>query len=401
MEQKKLRRVKVPNTIKRQLASFYEGAVDARLKCVVTQEDINVEIHHLDEDRSNSRCEYNLVPLSSGFNTNIDRRDHQEFDPRLTTTGLSTRSGYYYSRGEYAYGYGCSILGASIRFFAPWNTPKSDNYHINADDVSFFCSNALVNLRPLNRVDYASHVLKTIVVPLIRTAGNTIKRPTLARLAMEIGSYFRDVGKYARARNLTELARFTLRNEVKSMRIRTLYARLWQHEGIAAICEGNLELADKYFHKADAEITSDYSIGHANESLYEAHMLLRLKTPPFDQILHVLKRYPSNSDRRFLTKWTDIELRIAEAQAEYQKRSQGSKERAFARLRNVLERIGKEMVVPTRAIFSSYLFAFADEYPSHRPEIQELVRTLPLSFQHVARTVEYLHKKLSHEKYAS
>ena len=123
------------------------------------------------------------------------------------------------------------------------------------------------------------------------------------------------------------------------------------------------------------------------QTLYEAHILLLQDHPPFDQIASMLKRYPSGADPHVLTIWTDIELRLTEAQADYQKHDPKAKARAFDRVRDALERIGKEGIVPTRAIFAPVLYGFADEYKSHLAKISELIRTLPENFVSAANIV--------------
>ena len=280
------------------------------------------------------------------------------------------------------------MLGASLGYNVPWKTRRHSEYFINADNVAYFCANALINLRPLNRLDYVTFLLTKMLVPLILKFGHTIERPTCARLAMEIGSYFRDVRYYNRARQFAELARYTLKGERKSVRVRTLLARLWQHDGIAAITEGNLKLANECFKKADGEITTDYSIGHANEALYEAQILLRSDPPQLEHIGEILRRYPRNTDPRFMTRWTSIELGLTKAQVEYQKNDPRRKRKAFAQIRDILDTIAKEGIVPTRAIFAPSLHAFADEYPSHKLEIYGLLRALPTEFEKAAIKIE-------------
>jgi hypothetical protein len=212
---------------------------------------------------------------------------------------------------------------------------------------------------------------------------------------MEIGSYFRDASDYQRARQFTKLARAMLQREPRSTRIRTLLARLWQHDGIAAIIEGNLELADECFKRARDEITFDYALGHANEALYEAQILLRSRPPRFDRIPELLKRYSEETDPLLLSRWTDLELRISEAQAAYQQNDTRGREHAFTDIRQLLQKIAKDHIVPTQAIFASSLFAFADEYPSHKIEIQGLVRQLTPEFIRLASTLRTKMEKIT------
>ena len=377
---KKARRAKPPRPVLSQIASFYEGYPDNKLKCVVTNQYGECEVHHLDENPNNSNSQYNLLPLRSDLNKNIENRKNHYLLECITTLGLANRATYYYSRGDFAYGYGCSILGVSLAAKEPWHAPYPATYFVNADDAIFFAANALLNLRPINRLDYATYVLQTYVHPLIINHGAEVERPTRARLAMEIGSYFRDTGDYRMAQTFIKLARHTLANEPRSTRVKVLTARLHQHEGINKLIAGDHKGVHRCFTEANSEITAEYSIGHANETLYEAQTLLQKKRPPFDQITSMLREYPSNSDPLRLTTWTDIELRLTEAQAEYQVADRKAEDRAFARVNCILGQIRRKGIKPTRAIFPLVLGSFANKYPQHRLEIQGLVRMLPTRF---------------------
>ncbi len=215
---------------------------------------------------------------------------------------------------------------------------------------------------------------------MLQVRGADVARPTRARLAMEIGSYFRDSGDHRRAQAFIDLARYTLGGEPRSTSIRVLNARLHQHEAINKIVAGDMAGAAKSLKEFESEITAQYSIGHANQTLYEVHLLLKNDRPDFDLIGSLLKQYPSNSDPSRLTAWTDLELRLTEAQAEYQRSDKKSKDRAFARVRSALEQVRKLRIIPTQAVFAPVLGRFADEYSEHLVEIQGLTRSLPPQF---------------------
>jgi hypothetical protein len=393
---KKAARATISKAVRSRLAAFYEGDSTARLKCVVTESDREVELHHLDENPAHSSIPQNFIPLKSSLNKNLDKRQSRLLDERISRDGLATKSAFYYSRGRYAYGYGCSILGATLAANIPWGARHPDQYFVDADSALFFAANALINLRPLDRVDYATYVLHNHVCPIIRAYGAEVERPTLARLAMEIGSYFRDAGDYKRALELSGLARRLLDAQPRSARVKVLNARLWQHDGISSIIQGDLTASEECFKRAATDITIGYSVGHANQTLYEAQILLRRESPPFDQIMTMVKRYPSGSDPQLLTAWTDLELRLTEAQAEYQKSDPRAKARAFARVEQALKRLKREGVVPTRAIFAPVLLGFADEYPSYRTDVQVLLRTLSEEFVSAANVIQSDLQKLGH-----
>lgn len=374
----------VSKAVSRQIIAFYEGSPRAQPKCVVTEAFNEVQFHHLDENPSRSDDPTNLVPLARDLNGAIERRPVRLVPYALSFDHLAARAGRCYAEGRYAYAYGCSVLGATLAWKVPAANEPAANYFINADTASFFCANALVSLRPLNQRERASDLLSLYAVPLVTRYGLQIERPTCARLAMEIGSYFRDAADYKQARRFAQTARQSIERERPSNRIKTLQARLWQHEGITAITEGDLIHADDCFRRAADLTTADYSIGRANDQLYHVHLLLRTTPPRVDEALDIVSRYHQGTDPLFVTRWTEIELKLAEAQALYQR---ADSKGAFERVRHILARLTTERVVPTAAVFPPVLRAFADEYPRHRTEVGALDRTLPIKFREAAQTV--------------
>src|SRR5262245_36011038 len=138
MAMKKAPRSGIPKRIYSQLAQFYEGNSGAKLKCIVTGCDVEVELHHLDENPAHSDIPQNLIPLKSSLNKNLDKRQSRILDERITRDGLANRSAFYYSRGRYAYGYGCSILGTTLAANVPWDAHQPDQYFTDAETAIFF-----------------------------------------------------------------------------------------------------------------------------------------------------------------------------------------------------------------------------------------------------------------------
>jgi hypothetical protein len=110
----KERRTEPTRAVRSQIALFYEGDRTANLKCVVTEEPVERQLHHLDEDRHNSRVEYNFLPLRADLNVNIENRQLHNLNREIKPDGLANKSAYYFSHGKFAYGYGCCVLGASL-----------------------------------------------------------------------------------------------------------------------------------------------------------------------------------------------------------------------------------------------------------------------------------------------
>ncbi len=134
---KKTRRSEIPTSVRSQIAQFYEGSAVARLKCVVTNEYAERQLHHLDENPNNSKIQYNLLPLRADLNINIENRKSHALNELITSEGLKNRSAQYYSEGRFAYGYACSILGASLAANTPWNSDHPETYFIDAETAIF------------------------------------------------------------------------------------------------------------------------------------------------------------------------------------------------------------------------------------------------------------------------
>lgn len=374
--------------VQSQVKLFYEGHVTAPWRCVVSGEDTEVELHHLDETRSNSKTPQNFVPLLSSLNKNIDKRKTRALHESITAQGLQNLSAFHYSRGRYAYGYGCSILGATLAFNIPWAPKRPKAFYLLPENAILSSANALLNLRPLNRVDYAIYVLRTIVCPVVQMRGEEIERPTRARLLMEIGSYFRDAGDHQTSMEFISLAHRILRNEPRSPRVKSLFARLWHHEAICNIMIGKPSLASDCFRRAEEEMTIDYSVGYANQALYEAQILLKQERPQYDSIRHLLKRIPIGSDPMWTTRWTQFEGRLTEAEADHLKGDEASKKRAFDAVQDALDEFTKEGIFPTQATFPSVMYGFMRKYPTERRRVFGLIRTLSVEFCSLARQVE-------------
>ena len=126
-------------------------------------------------------------------------------------------------------------------------------------------------------------------------------------------------------------------------------------------------------------------------------MLLRAKPPRIEQAQHIAARYHCGTDPLFVTKWTEIELELADAQSRYLRRDEAGKRDAFARVRNILKHLASERVVPTSAVFPSVLRAFADEYPTHVLEVQGLDRNVPAAFRRPAADAHRILRALSRD----
>jgi hypothetical protein len=349
----------------------------------------------------------NLLPKWSGLISSIEPSVRE----RLQRSGLAARAADYYSNGNYALGYCCSILGASLNYVVPLAAgadnkgsivPHPRKYWVKADDAAFFCATALVNLRPLNRWDHAFHLMDKIVHPLLKTDGHEIESVTRARLTMEIGSYFRDAAEPQEARMWSALARYTLRGLNQSTRIKTLLARLWQHDGIAAIIEGKLPCAEYCFKKAEDLITTDYAIGRPNAKLYKTQIMLRSSRPDFQQVLELAKqvlelakKYPENAPASLVTRWTNLELRLVKVEAEFQRGGRKSRSNAFEMIPRRILQINHELIIPTGATFAPSIRAFRKEYPSEKAKIDSLIRKPTPGFRAIAEIIRPVLTQLS------
>lgn len=385
----KLPRRKVPDSTLRKLRLFYEGRPVSRLTCVITQDDIQVELHHLDENPANSDEEYNLVPLRADLNRSIEQRPVRALHESLSFKALDNHAQFLFARGKYAPAYGCAAVGISLALNIPWNSRnKAGDHYIDADIAAGFCASALVNLRPLNRLDYAVYVMQHYIDPLVARLGRSIENPTLSRVALEIGSYFRDSARYVDAQRFTELARRFLHGQVKSVRVRTALARSWLHDAISKIGQEDLEGAKHCLEEMSKEATHDYSTSDATRHLYEASIEMRTTVPDFDRIAALIEKFPEDSDPLVLSRWTNRELRMAEAEAYFRRQGPLNRREAFDRLKVVLDDLSQDRIVPVRATFATSLKAFANKYPDHAAQVRMLLRRLPAEFSSVAAATE-------------
>ena len=142
-------------SVRRGVAEFYEGDPAAPFKCVLTDSGNLIELHHLDENPSRSKVESNFVPLAGYLNRQIERRPLRLLAPFLSFDRLNDRAGQCFAEGRYSYAYGTSMLGVTLAWNVPNVAEPAGEYFVRPDTAAFFCANALVNLRPLNRLDYA------------------------------------------------------------------------------------------------------------------------------------------------------------------------------------------------------------------------------------------------------
>ena len=378
--------------VRRALAAFYEGDADAAPRCLVTGAYDNVEYHHIDEDSSNSKDPHNLLPLDSKLNSKIENRHRRFLEPELTEHNLESRARHYYARGNFAKGYGCSVLGLSLTTTKPKKSKLPLERHIKPNWAGVFAAGALVNLRPINRPKVAADALSKIFIPLLHEWGFKIELPTRAGLAMELGSYFRDAGKLVRASDSIELSKHSLRFAVASETVDTLLARLAQHEAIVAVFAGHPEKARALFEKADQLVNADYVIGHANEALYEIRLQLARDKPDFEIIAELQKRFRIDSQEMgnelLMSRWTFLERIAQDAQAARRKGGKANRNKANRLVNRWIKQVRKTGIVP------SAFYAYADQFPSEKRLIVVQSRSLPKQFVTAASTIESLLKNL-------
>lgn len=138
MNQRKPKRIKISKATESRVLAFYEGWSPNGFKCVITDSDVEVELHHLDENPSHSDDPFNLLPLKSDLNGSIEKRECRILDELLTDLALENRSNYYFARGRYPYAYGCSILGATLAFNKPWKSHRPVSYWVDAETAVAF-----------------------------------------------------------------------------------------------------------------------------------------------------------------------------------------------------------------------------------------------------------------------
>src|SRR5438067_995506 len=108
-------RVEPRAELQRHVHQFYGGR-----RCVVTEVDLlAVDLHHVDEDSSNTVLE-NLVPVRADINAALNRWKKHPSEPRsrlppeLDLASLDSRSRYNFDRGLHRAAYGCARLGLEV-----------------------------------------------------------------------------------------------------------------------------------------------------------------------------------------------------------------------------------------------------------------------------------------------
>jgi hypothetical protein len=385
MKEKKPIRAKPPRAVEREIARFY-GDPEGKLSCVVTGEDIEYSIHHLDDNPANSSSFYNLLPISSELNSNIEYSFSHDLAPELKSDNLRLKSSEHYARGKYSHAYGCCVLGASLAF--PWEYGWSRNLRVDPDAVIEFSANALLNLRPINEIAYASHVLSTYVVPIVRKHMLCVEMPNVARLAVEIGSYYRDAGNNVEGQIFVDIARNLLLRTGVSGRVRSLLTRMSVHEAINRLIINDNIGAKESLISAETKVDSLYSMGDANIKLYKAQLNLREDKPDFDMINEILGQVNTRNRVGISTTWTDAEILLTKAQAQFQ-RYQGKIEfQTQEYITKALDKFTRCKILPTRAFFPQVLGSFSADSSANEMIVRKMIRSITPEFNNISERIK-------------
>jgi hypothetical protein len=172
--------------------------------CVVTGAP-DPEWHHLDEAKPRRWHYLNIVPLDGSLNHLLDKRRFRYLPVQLQANALEARVHDHFRRGRFAQGYACARLGASL--ILPSRGDVELGKSPDPNRALEFCSSALVNLRPVSAVSFAIDTIQRSVKPILDFFA-ALERESLARLVIELGSYFRDYGLPRDATQCCDLSKF-------------------------------------------------------------------------------------------------------------------------------------------------------------------------------------------------
>lgn len=161
-------------------------------RCILTEQNKQVDWHHLDENSSNWIAQ-NIIPLGSGFNQEIERtrkdrflRVSVELDPQV----LLVKGARLFERGLFSASYGVSRLGCFL----------STRLEVTPETRLNLAAGALISLRSIPDSAFISDTLKRSVLPLLRSPeSKEIGRFARFRVALEIAALWRDFGGYSQS----------------------------------------------------------------------------------------------------------------------------------------------------------------------------------------------------------
>lgn len=290
------------------MKALYGRSTDTTHYCVVSDE-AGAELHHLHEARSESRDPFKFVPISSDLNGKIERRDSaftEELGMRLVA-----RARDQHALGNFGRAYGCSILGVWLA-----RRPFKGGTAVLANVLNH-AADCLLNLRPLDRVDAATALLREIVVPELEDAprrlGYECER-ALTRVAMEVGSYFRDASEPALALRFTEATGDAFgRIGLDGAANRRILHRSQLHRAIALVGMGCHDSAREAL-VAAAETAAGDRVADANTRLWRARSALASPRRDADEAFDLVRQF-WNGGVVGASKWTQFEALLLAAEA--------------------------------------------------------------------------------------
>ena len=208
------------------------------VRCVVTGSN-DPQWHHIDEIHSNWNC-FNIIPLSGDLNQQLDKRRYRSLPVHLQPEVLQAIELDHYRRGEFAQGYACARLGASLA--VPRRGDVALGQSLDPNLALEFCASALLNLRPISAIPFAIDTLELGILPILRVHRSLVTCSAAARLIIELEVYFRDYGLYGEAIRWNDLAEHYLNHE-NHPDLQGLRARAKQHRAITLMATG-----DRYHH---------------------------------------------------------------------------------------------------------------------------------------------------------
>lgn len=257
----------------------------------------------------------NIIPLDKDIIFALNKRTIYKlpFDTRLKLQPeiIAVLAREYFNSGEFSQGYACARLGAYL-------LSLYEEYGRDLNSALSFCADALINLRPISGLAFAVDTLSRNIIPILNLDipfGN-IEPSTIAKLLIEIGSYFRDYGDLNRALRFSNLAKDFLEDERPSISIKRLQTRIFQHQGIAYSGIGDFSKAEENYAIARNRLAdSDYPQGSSNDKLWLARVTLaQTDNPDLDFVSELIKDIYEQNETKLVSPWTMAEALWTEAE---------------------------------------------------------------------------------------
>jgi hypothetical protein len=338
---------------------FYSRSLFLRdVKCVVTGLP-DPQWHHLDEIHRNWSC-FNIIPLNGDLNQKLDKRQHRSLPLELQPAVLKAIEKDHYRHGEFAQGYACARLGASLA--VPRRGDVELGQSLDPNVALAFCASALLNLRPISAIPFAIDTMERGVLPILSAHRSLITRVSAARLIIELEVYFRDYGLYGDAIRWNDLVDDYVNDDVKYADRQGFRARAKQHRAITLMATGDQSPLVLMNEAAEIDGGQAYVDGQPNDLLWKARYILERRTGDIDEARDLIKKLYILEEQKRVAPWTFAEALLTDAEWHLTTDKRSKADEIVARGQEAFQTIG---IVPIAILAPRCVRSFRKRYPQH------------------------------------